>query len=139
MTTLRNRVTLDEEAAARYLEAPVSERAMVLRFLGDGAKRADKEGQRGLANAARDALMVLGSLRAAAEPEAKDERPLSDVGAALDAMRTRLADGTVQRYAEEAARKADPFPNMCGCAFDQVPLRGPDPACPDCGGTGVLP
>jgi hypothetical protein len=31
------------------------------------------------------------------------------------------------------------FPGVCDCAFDAVPLRGPDPDCPDCHGTGNLP
>lgn len=27
---------------------------------------------------------------------------------------------------------------VCDCAFDQVPLRGPHPQCPDCKGTGEI-
>lgn len=67
----RNRV--NEETLARWLEAPVDERTMVLCFIGNRAKRADCEDQRGLANAARAAVMLLSDLSAAAEPEAKEE------------------------------------------------------------------
>lgn len=30
------------------------------------------------------------------------------------------------------------FADVCDCAFDQVPLRGPDPECTACHGTGEL-
>lgn len=34
--------------------------------------------------------------------------------------------------------KDDARISACACAFDQVPLRGPDPACEDCHGTGEV-
>ena len=37
-----------------------------------------------------------------------------------------------------ACYKAADSSLSCDCLWDQVPLRGPHPNCPACGGTGVL-
>jgi hypothetical protein len=87
----------------------------------------------------------LALLRAAAEPEACDcnaapgmhdglcsaglgpvkaAEPEATQASALAAMRERLADGTVRRHAEEAARKADPSPS-CYCDAPEEQTSGP--------------
>lgn len=86
MTAGRNKVT---EAVEAWRALPESDRAEVIRRNMSGAC--------GPAEIARYEVATA-LLRAAAEPEVTP----------LEAMRTRLADGTVRRYAEEAARKAEP-------------------------------
>jgi hypothetical protein len=51
-------------------------------------------------------------------------------------------EGAAQRIAQMRAKPDAPeaklsIADLCHCAWDQVPLVGPNPSCPDCKGTGL--
>lgn len=52
---------------------------------------------------------------------------------------TRTLSMTIQREVEERHRQiVKAWATSCDCLWDQVPLRGPDPLCVECNGTGKL-